>query len=214
MTQVENKDSFFARLTPRLAPSDVLRIQGAYYMAKYGHRAQMREEIDDDGDHIRYFEHVRAVAIKLMDELCIFDPDMIITALLHDAWEDTDDLSLELIELFFGKNVARMVALLSKKPKAGYENRLMTCDDWRVLVIKLCDRAHNTDTLHSCSTEKRQRKVDETRKVYLEIFKRALQMTPSVHKRTVHDLTEQMMHKLNELQRDLDVGMDTISPPG
>lgn len=29
-----------------IAPSDIVKIRGAYYLAKYGHRAQIRKELD------------------------------------------------------------------------------------------------------------------------------------------------------------------------
>jgi hypothetical protein len=165
---VENKATFFARLEPRLAPSDLVRVRGAYYLAKYGHRAQVRKELDGEGHSLRYFEHVRRTAIILMDEAGVYDPDLVITALLHDALEDTDDIDALVIEQFFGFEVARRVRLLTKAPKEGYVKRLQGSDELTVLV-KLCDRLDNLRSLGGDEAFRRKQ-LDETKRVYLPLF--------------------------------------------
>lgn len=100
---VENRENFFARLTPFMAPSELRNVEIAYMMAKFGHRAQFRKELDADGNPVRYFEHVRRVALVLLDELHIRDPEMICTALLHDCLEDTKDVTEGIIEHLFGR---------------------------------------------------------------------------------------------------------------
>jgi hypothetical protein len=42
---MENKVTFRARLKPYFAPSDQLQVVMAYCMAKFGHRAQTRNEL-------------------------------------------------------------------------------------------------------------------------------------------------------------------------
>jgi len=42
MMMIENKESFQARIKPYFSPSDTLDIYHAYYLAKYGHRGQVR----------------------------------------------------------------------------------------------------------------------------------------------------------------------------
>lgn len=169
----ENKTTFFARLEPRLSPSDLIRVRGAYYMAKYGHRAQVRKETDEAGQPLRYFEHVRRVAIILMDEAKCYDPDLIITCLLHDTLEDTDDIDAPVIEQFFGKNVARRVRLLTKEPKEGYVDRLMSADEETVLC-KACDRLDNLRSLHQTPAMFQVRQIKETAEVYLPLFEMKL----------------------------------------
>lgn len=170
---IENKAAFFSRLEPRLAPSDLVRIRGAYYLAKYGHRAQVRKELDCEGHPLRYFEHVRRVAIILMDEEEVYDPDLIITALLHDALEDTDDIDALVIEQFFGAEVARRVRLLTKNPKDGYVDRLYTADEGTVL-IKLCDRIDNLRSLAGCPEDFQKKQLEETRSTLLPLFDQKL----------------------------------------
>src|SRR5574338_1238344 len=87
---MENKETFQARVRPYFSPSEQLDVKLAYCLAKFGHRAQTRKELTE-GKPTRYFEHVRRVAIVLMDEMKVINRDMIIAALLHDSVEDTND---------------------------------------------------------------------------------------------------------------------------
>lgn len=168
---VENKSTFFARIEPRLSPSDLTRVRGAYYMAKYGHRAQVRKEKNADGNPLRYFEHVRRVALILMDEALVHDPDLICTALLHDTLEDTEDIDAQIIEQFFGKKVARRVRLLTKDPKEGYIDRIRAADKDTILV-KACDRLDNLRSLRGdeITAEFRKTQIKETLRLYRPLF--------------------------------------------
>ena len=165
---MENKASFFARLETRLAPSDLVRVRGAYYLAKFGHRAQVRKELGEDGNPLRYFEHVRRVALVLMDEAKVYDPDLICTALLHDTLEDTEDIDAHIIEQFFGANVARRVRLLTKA-KDDYVARLQSADHGTILV-KMCDRLDNIRSLDGTTEEFKARQLKETWDKYMPIF--------------------------------------------
>ena len=179
---MENRASFFARLEPATPPKMLLRIRLAYVMAKGGHRHQVRSECDAAGRPIRYFEHPRAAALILIDELDIIDPEMVCAALLHDGPEDTHDLTAELIEEFWGPAVARMVMLVTKNPREGYERRLLAFGDWQVWAIKLADRLHNLRTLASVSSIRQARTRQETRELYYPIFERLLEQAPSQHR--------------------------------
>lgn len=165
---MENKEIFFKRLEPHLAPSDLVRVRGAYYMAKHGHRAQVRQELDNNGEPLRYFEHCRRVALIAMDEFSCYDPDIICTALLHDTLEDTQDIDAAIIEQFFGKDVARRVRVLSKIPKEGYLERLLAADSL-TRFVKLCDRLDNLRSLPD--DEKFRTKTIKETKEYLSEFK-------------------------------------------
>jgi len=89
--EIENQETFFARLRSRLTRRKCNKIRNAYYSVKYGHRWQKRKEIGPDGEFLRYLEHLRRVALNLIDGLHCLDVDMICAALLHDAVEDTRD---------------------------------------------------------------------------------------------------------------------------
>lgn len=179
---MENKETFRARLRPYFSPSEQMDIYWAYMAAKFGHRAQVRKELIE-GKPTRYFEHVRRVALVLMDDMKIMDRDMIISALLHDSIEDTEDLSPELIEHCFGSPVASMVALLSKVPKEGYHERLSNCKNWKVLTIKACDRLDNLRSLMVPGTtvEFQKRQIAETKEYYFPLFDQLMELCPQMY---------------------------------
>lgn len=177
----ENRESFFARLEPLLAPSDLLDIQLAYTLAKYGHRAQVRKELGADGEPLRYFEHPRRVALTLVDEVKIVEPGLIIAALLHDGPEDTRDLTPAMIEHCFGPKVAASIKILSKTPPEHYLDRFWTSVLWWPYVVKGCDRLDNLRSLAGTTPEFRARQVKETRDKYFPLFDRMLKLVPDVY---------------------------------
>lgn len=158
---MEDKSRFLARVEPHMAPSDFVRVRGAYYLSKYGHRGQVRKELDGEGSPLRYFEHPRRVALILMDEVGCHDPSLICTALLHDTAEDTDDIDCVIIEQFFGKDVARHVRLLTKDTKEGYMERALLTDA-NTAMVKLCDRTDNLRSLPENDASFRGRQLEET----------------------------------------------------
>ena len=82
-----------------------------------GMRVGERVESDEYGKPLRYFEHPRRTALLLMDEMGIMDVELVIAALLHDGIEGTRDLTPEMIEHAWGREVCRIVMLLSKQPR-------------------------------------------------------------------------------------------------
>lgn len=113
----ENKGTFFARVEGRFTPEEILRTKIAYMIAKYGHRWQERKEYLE-GHKVRYFEHVRRVALILMDtpEMDgIFCPEGVQIALLHDVLEDTEDITAEILDMIFGKEVLKGVLAMTKR---------------------------------------------------------------------------------------------------
>jgi GTP pyrophosphokinase len=191
---METRDSFFARLIPATPPAMLLRIRLAYMVAKGGHRHQVRSQLDEAGRPIRYFEHPRAAALILIDELDIIDPEMVCAGLLHDGPEDTHDLTPDLIEEFWGPTVARMVMLVTNTVP-GHEARLAAYGDWKALTLKLVDRLHNLRTLSGVSVERAARKRAETREVYYPLFDRLLELAPPEH-RTRLTLAVAQVHQL------------------
>lgn len=177
---MENREKFFARVQPFFPPSRIRDIELAYYLAKYGHRSQVRKETDKEGHPLRYFEHLRRVTIILMDEAKCMREEMIVAALLHDSIEDTRDLTPELIEHTFGTDVCCLIKTLSKTPSEGYVERLQMCQDWRPLALKACDRLDNLRSLlvEGISPEFVIKQTKETMDKYYPIFDKLLELTP------------------------------------
>lgn len=198
----ENKETFFTRLEPFYAPSVMLDIKLAYILAKHGHRAQFRKELDEMGARVRYFEHVRRVALILFDEARCTRSEMLIAALLHDGIEDTRDLTDLMIEHCFGPDVVSIVKILSKKPKEGYLDRFAMCKDWRPYVIKACDRLDNLRSLSgdTISVDFRERQVRETEEKYIPLFTTMVDLTPQRCKQHAEFLLFQILEQLKVLK--------------
>ncbi len=203
---MENKKTFRERLTPYFSPKDCLDMHLAYILAKFGHRAQTRKEIVN-GKPLRYFEHVRRVALILIDELKIIDKDMIMAALLHDTFEDTDDITPEIVEHSFGKECCRMVSLLSKVPKEGYHERLSNCNDWKVLTLKMCDRLDNLRSLiHPETTiEFQKRQIKETVEIYYPLFDFILDLCPKNHFKTILSIRDEIRRLIEKYQTIIEI---------
>jgi (p)ppGpp synthase/HD superfamily hydrolase len=111
----ENRESFFRRIAlifPTLDPRYRL-IERAYNDAKEAFRGVNRE----GGE--RYFEHIRAVALIVIDHLRVRDADVIVAALLHDIVEDRDDWTVDRVQDAYGERVALLVEYLSNLLPAG-----------------------------------------------------------------------------------------------
>ncbi|MBI5401002.1 MAG: HD domain-containing protein [Candidatus Yonathbacteria bacterium] len=172
LTPAENKESFFRRIAifyPTLDPR-YKAIQRAYKEAKEAFREDERE------DGIRYFEHLRAVAL-ILQYLRVGDYRRIIAALLHDIVEDHPDMwPIERVEEEFGHEVALLVEYCTKpsleicvtkeEQDRIYHTRFREAPR-DFFLIKLSDRLHNVLTLDTCSLEKRQRKIAETKEHYM-----------------------------------------------
>lgn len=189
---MENREMFQGRLKD-LSGEEKLLIDFAYDIAKESHRPQSR----DGGE--RYFEHVRAVALILMDECTLKDSDLIISALLHDSIEDAatfanatrayskwKEIAFFRISRVFGERVAKIVIALTKPKIDGEEIKTkeeslsmyyknLEESGAEAVLVKMCDRLHNLRSLSSTTPEKQGRIKKETREVYLPLFERALQ---------------------------------------
>ena len=185
----ENHESFFRRIDPFFSPRELRRIDLAYMLAKYAHRAQTRKEVDEQGDPVRYFEHVRRATLVGLDEARIVRLDTTIASFLHDTREDTR-LSAEQIEDCFGSDVCNIVKVLSKVPKEGYLDRFFVCTDWRPYFVKACDRLDNLRSLSQSSVEFRKKQVVETRDKYYRLFDRMVVLTPEEYRDGVRRLRD------------------------
>lgn len=175
--QAENRKTFFKRIASFLAPMDsrYKAIEKAYDFAKDAFRDKERE----GGD--RYFEHLRAVAIIIIDYLRVKDPVVIIAALLHDIVEDVSSWTIGRVRIEFGDEVALLVDYLSKpaikecftaeESKVIYHNRFQNAPR-EFFFIKLADRLHNLLTMWNMSEDRKERKIEETKKHYLPYAER------------------------------------------
>ncbi len=159
-----------------LSEKDKKLIRLAFETAVDAHKDQRRKSGEP------YILHPIAVAQIVADQIGL-GATSIAAALLHDVAEDTS-LTLDDIELMFGKEVAKIVDGLTKISKLSKDKRvsvqaenfkkmLLTMnDDVRVILIKIADRLHNMMTLEFMPEEKQVRIASETLYIYAPLAHR------------------------------------------
>lgn len=149
-------------------------IQKAYDTAKKYHEPQKRNSGEP------YFNHCVATAINIADQG--MDYETICAGLMHDTIEDTpythDDMERD-----FGETITHLVEGVTKLGKVKYSGTerhveslrkffFAMSDDIRVVVIKLCDRLHNVQTLEGVREDKRKRIALETIEIHARLADR------------------------------------------
>lgn len=159
---------------------DVSLIERAFSLASDAHKDQMRQSGDP------YIVHPIGVAYNVAK--LGLDATAIAAALCHDTVEDCD-ITLEDLQRELGDEVARMVDGVTKldkvktsvargnqsaEMKAATLRKLLVAvaSDVKVLIIKLCDRLNNVETLGILPPAKAQRIAAETLEVYAPLAHR------------------------------------------
>ncbi len=154
-------------------PKDVEIVKEAYKYASEAHKDQMRESGEP------YITHPTAVAYKLAEQHA--DTDTICAGLLHDVIEDSDATKEDLAHIF-NPTIANLVDCVTKFARTQFSTKqeqnlanlrkmLRTPSyDIRAINIKLCDRAHNMETLKFKKNKDKQREnATETMNIYVPL---------------------------------------------
>lgn len=195
----ETYHSFFARINLHFSTVLAAQIGRAYVFSKYGHRGQWRK----NGE--RFFNHPRNTTIFLLDELRIFDADLICAALIHDIKEDTHLLDATTIERVFGKDVQLAVNVLTKDssiPKSMYFKRLVSEGNWIALVCKVADRIHNMRTLEDMPQIKIPEQIAESRDEFPAVFQALSRVIPGQYRHCI-GMMEALLWELCDAQERL-----------
>ncbi len=177
-----NRVKFFTSI-PAMPQDQRRLIQWAYFLAKKAHDGHTR----DTGE--RYFEHLRAVALLLIEH-GYTEAEYVVLAVLHDSLEDTT-VPLSMLEQLFGPRTAREILSLSKvygleDPLTGFVelSKKRANQDYfdgiraagrRPMIVKCADRIHNLTDLVApppgsrWTPEKRLAQVAETREWILPL---------------------------------------------
>jgi len=157
------------RLTPNLDGQEVQEVNRAYEVAADAHSNQTRDE------GTPYIVHPVRVAVSLVDELNLFSPTLICSALLHDVIEDSD-ITREDIASMFDEDVANVVWLLTKLEEVSlpdYLARIEAAANTGAPIVKLCDRLDNLRSVaHTPRLEKKRRYIRTTEALYLPLAAR------------------------------------------
>lgn len=160
------KDIFSLMKNPTLEDKNL--VQKAYEFAQIAHEGHVRKSGEP------YFNHLFGTA-KNIAELGM-DTETIVAGFLHDSIEDTHTKPEE-IQKEFGDEVLFLVEGVTKLGTIKYHgtNRyneslrkffIAVSKDLRVLIIKLCDRLNNMQTLSHVPKEKQLRIAKETLEIY------------------------------------------------
>ncbi len=111
----------------------------------------------------------------MLNELEIYSPRLVSSALLHDVIEDSP-VTRQQIEEIFGEDVAEIVWLLTKFDDVSlpaYLSAIEAASDTGAAIVKLCDRLDNLRFLaHSPKAEKKRRYIHTTEAFYLPMAAR------------------------------------------
>lgn len=183
-----------ARLSVHADPLDVTRVMDAYEMGRAVHEHQLRN------DGTPFYYHATRVAKILMDELGLFDADLLIAALLQDVLEDSKTITRSVLEFNFGSYVAYLVDTLTKNldkarqdpdgvDLAHVEGLRMASED--AMVIKLASRLDNFRCLNFNVKRNPHIYIRNTRERYLPIA----DASPNV---LLHRLAEEIRKESNK----------------
>ena len=161
-------------LLPGITEKDKETIIRACNFAKKAHEGQLRKSGEP------HYNHVFATALNLAT--LGMDKDTIAAGVLHDILEDTSTTEYEL-KKEFNNNIVALVQGVTKLAKLRYSGAerhveslrkffIAMADDIRVVVIKLCDRLHNIQTLQYVSPEKQKRIALETLEIHARLADR------------------------------------------
>ena len=171
----DHPESKLSQAISYLKKSEIQDVYRAYHYAFECHIDQKRRSGEP---YITHPVSVACIAANLH-----LDGPSIIAALLHDVVEDTP-ATLKEVESKFGKQVAKLVDGLSKLDKLNFNDvveaqaenfrkmLLAMSSDIRVMIIKLCDRTHNMQTLEHLNEQKIKRIAQETVDIYAPIANR------------------------------------------
>lgn len=129
-----------------------------------------------------YILHPCMVALILVEEMDIKDPEILAAALLHDTVEDVKEVTVEVIGERFGRNVEAIVDGCTKIVQYSGDRQTFYKKVHRkifsgaaarleVMLVKLADRLHNLRTLDAMPRDRRQKIAEETLDIYAPMAK-------------------------------------------
>jgi GTP diphosphokinase / guanosine-3',5'-bis(diphosphate) 3'-diphosphatase len=205
-----------------LSAADKKVIRKAFDVAVDAHKDQRRKSGE------AYIFHPISVAKIVASEIGL-DATSIAAALLHDVVEDCEDYNIRDIEQLFGETIARIVNGLTKisslkKDKdislqaENFRKMLLTLnDDVRVIIIKIADRLHNMQTIHSLREDKQIKIASETLYIYaplahkIGLYNVKSELEDLALKYTEPDIYESIFLKIKESKEEQDLYIKEIS---
>ena len=205
-----------------LSTGDKKLIRKAFDVAVDAHSDQRRKSGE------AYIFHPIAVA-KIVASKIGLDATSIAAALLHDVVEDCPRYTIDDIQQLFGETVARIVDGLTKisslnkdmnvsMQAENFRKMLLTLhDDIRVIIIKIADRLHNMQTIHSMPEDKQLKIASETLYIYaplahkIGLYNIKSKLEDLALKYTEPEVYSDILLKLEESKEEQDIYIKDIS---
>ena len=205
-----------------LSAKDKKLIRKAFEVALDAHSNQRRKSGE------AYIFHPIAVAKIVASEIGL-DANSIAAALLHDVVEDCARYTIDDIQQLFGETVARIVNGLTKisnikkdlnvsMQAENFRRMLLTLhDDIRVIIIKIADRLHNMQTIHSMREDKQLKIASETLYIYaplahkIGLYNIKSKLEDLALKYTEPEVYNDIVLKLEESKEEQDLYIKDIS---
>ena len=205
-----------------LSTVDKKLIRKAFDIAVDAHSDQRRKSGE------AYVFHPIAVA-KIVASKIGLDATSIAAALIHDVVEDCPRYTIDDIQQLFGETVARIVDGLTKisslnkdmnvsMQAENFRKMLLTLhDDIRVIIIKIADRLHNMQTIHSMREDKQLKIASETLYIYaplahkIGLYNIKTELEDLALKYTEPEVYNDILLKLEESKEEQDLYIKGIS---
>ena len=205
-----------------LSAKDKKLIRKAFEVALDAHSNQRRKSGE------AYIFHPIAVAKIVASEIGL-DANSIAAALLHDVVEDCARYTIDDIQQLFGETVARIVNGLTKisnikkdlnvsMQAENFRRMLLTLhDDIRVIIIKIADRLHNMQTIHSMREDKQLKIASETLYIYaplahkIGLYNIKTELEDLALKYTEPEIYNGILNKLTESKEEQDLYIKDIN---
>ena len=205
-----------------LSAADKKLIRKAFDVAVDAHSDQRRKSGE------AYVFHPIAVA-KIVASKIGLDATSIAAALIHDVVEDCPRYTINDIQQLFGETVARIVDGLTKisslnkdmnvsMQAENFRKMLLTLhDDIRVIIIKIADRLHNMQTIHSMREDKQLKIASETLYIYaplahkIGLYNIKTMLEDLALKYTEPEVYDDILLKLEESKEEQDLYIKDIS---
>jgi guanosine-3',5'-bis(diphosphate) 3'-pyrophosphohydrolase len=205
-----------------LSTVDKKLIRKAFDIAVDAHSDQRRKSGE------AYVFHPISVA-KIVASKIGLDATSIAAALIHDVVEDCPRYTIDDIQQLFGETVARIVDGLTKisslnkdmnvsMQAENFRKMLLTLhDDIRVIIIKIADRLHNMQTIHSMREDKQLKIASETLYIYaplahkIGLYNIKTELEDLALKYTEPEVYNDILLKLEESKEEQDLYIKGIS---
>lgn len=192
---VPSREAFFHRLKRHFNRAQRRRIKAAWDLSERCHAHEKRKSGQP------YFDHPAAIAWYILDELQLYDEDVIILALLHDVLEIKQPrvhITRACLRTIFSEMIADGSHALARKrhsknkkePISRYVSRFSR--EWKTLLAKLVDRWHNMKTLRHMEPQSQQNTAFETRQYFIPLCDKLETMLPDEYRH----IAAQLRHEL------------------